>query len=309
MTAAVAAKRKNGRSTNGKHPDPPHPPSPEASQRALLAALRSVAKGDFSVRLSTAQAGIDGDIAEAFNDLVAMNARLLAEFQRISAVVGRDGRIAQRAHMTPAPGAWSTYITSVNELIDDLTHPIAETSRVLGSVARGDLSQQMVREVDGRPLKGEFLRSCNTINTMVDQLNSFAFEVTRVAREVGSEGKLGGQAQVQGVAGTWKDLTDSRQLDGRQPHEPSPQHRRSHHRRRQRRPLEEDHGRRARRDPRAQRHHQHDGRPAQRRSPRKSPASPAKSAPKGSSAVKPRSAASPGRGRTSPTRSTRWPAT
>ncbi len=172
--------------------------------------MRSAAeRGDFSVRLNVAQVGVNGDIAEAFNDLVAMNAALLAEFQRISAVVGRDGRIAQRAHLTPAPGAWSTYITSVNELIDDLTHPIAETSRVLGSVARGDLSQQMVREVDGRSLKGEFLRSCNTINTMVDQLNSFAFEVTRVAREVGSEGKLGGQAQVQGVAGTWKDLTDS----------------------------------------------------------------------------------------------------
>jgi CheY-like chemotaxis protein/HAMP domain-containing protein len=181
----------------------------DGAQRELLSALRSVAKGDFTIRLSTARPGIDGDVAEAFNDLVTMNARLLEEVQRISDVVGRDGRIAQRASLPTAPGAWSTYVTSVNELIDDLTHPIAETSRVLGSVARGDLSQQMVLEVDGRALKGEFLRSSKTINTMVDQLNAFAFEVTRVAREVGSEGKLGGQAKVQGVAGTWKDLTDS----------------------------------------------------------------------------------------------------
>ena len=201
MSATVAAKSR----TNGKS----HEKTSEGAQRELLSALRSIAKGDFSIRLSTARTGIDGDIAEAFNDVVTMNANLLAEFQRISNVVGRDGRIAQRAAMTPSPGAWSNYITSVNELIDDLTHPIAETSRVLGSVARGDLSQQMVLEVDGRALKGEFLRSSKTINTMVDQLNAFAFEVTRVAREVGSEGKLGGQAKVQGVAGTWKDLTDS----------------------------------------------------------------------------------------------------
>ncbi len=207
MSATVAATktRSNGKAGhNGKNGA-----TGEAAQRELLSALRGVAKGDFTIRLSTAKPGLDGEVAEAFNDLVTLNARLLGEFQRISEVVGREGRIAQRASLVSGQGAWSNYVTSVNELIDDLTHPIAETSRVLGSVARGDLSQQMVLEVDGRPLKGEFLRSSKTINTMVDQLNAFAFEVTRVAREVGSEGKLGGQAQVQGVAGTWKDLTDS----------------------------------------------------------------------------------------------------
>src|ERR1700685_1998325 len=116
----------------------------EGAQRELLSALRGVAKGDFTIRLSTARKGIDGDVAEAFNDLVTLNARLLGEFQRISEVVGREGRIAQRASLVSGAGAWSNYVTSVNELIDDLTHPIAETSRVLGSVARGDLSQQMV---------------------------------------------------------------------------------------------------------------------------------------------------------------------
>ena len=88
-------------------------------------------------------------------------------------------------------------------------HPISETGRVIGAVAKGDLSQTMALEIEGRPLAGEFLRTAKTVNTMVDQLGSFASEVTRVAREVGTEGKLGGQAKVKGVAGTWKDLTDS----------------------------------------------------------------------------------------------------
>ena len=182
----------------------------DAGRRQVLAALRSMAKGDFSIRVSTDHLrGIDAELAEAFNDVVTQNAQLLAEVERVSSVVGREGRIAERADLYPKVGAWAAHVKSVNTLIDDLTHPIAETSRVLGSVARGDLSQQMVLDVEGRPLKGEFLRASQTINAMVDQLNSFAFEVTRVAREVGSEGKLGGQASVPGVAGTWKDLTDS----------------------------------------------------------------------------------------------------
>src|SRR6185369_3446270 len=98
---------------------------------------------------------------------------------------------------------------SVNALISDLVHPTSETARVIGAVAQGDLSQTMALEVDDRPLQGEFLRTARTINTMVEQLGAFAAEVTRVAREVGTEGKLGGQADVKGVAGTWKDLTDS----------------------------------------------------------------------------------------------------
>ncbi len=98
---------------------------------------------------------------------------------------------------------------SVNSLISDLVQPSTEIARVIGAVAQGDLSQKMSLEVEGRPLQGEFIRTARVVNTMVDQLNSFASEVTRVAREVGTEGKLGGQAVVTGVAGTWKDLTDS----------------------------------------------------------------------------------------------------
>ncbi|MDP9017051.1 MAG: HAMP domain-containing protein, partial [Candidatus Eremiobacteraeota bacterium] len=176
--------------------------------RQLLAALRSFKKGDFSTRLPAAD-GLDGDIAEAFNECIELNERLANELQRVSTVVGRDGRISQRASLGSGGGEWLGYIESVNALISDLTQPMAETGRVLGAVAKGDLSQRMALEIDGRPLKGEFLRSSKIINTIVDQLNAFASEVTRVAREVGSEGKLGGQAVVKGVAGTWKDLTDS----------------------------------------------------------------------------------------------------
>src|SRR5437762_211498 len=108
-----------------------------------------------------------------------------------------------------ATGSWSECIDSVNTLIADLVQPTTEVARVIGAVAKGDLSQMMALEIEGRPLTGEFLRTAKIVNTMVDQLSTFASEVTRVAREVGTEGKLGGQAQVKGVAGTWKDLTDN----------------------------------------------------------------------------------------------------
>jgi HAMP domain-containing protein/CheY-like chemotaxis protein len=215
--AAVAGKPKtNGKrtATNGApaaRNGTPAARSTAASdneKRQLLNALRAVARGDFSVKLPTNWNGIDGDIAEAFNEVVGWNGRVLKEMDRISNVIGIEGRLGQRSELQ-APGSYGEKLIAVNRLIDDLTHPIAETSRVLGAVARGDLSQQMSLEVDGRPLKGEFLRSARTINAMVDQLNAFAGEVTRVAREVGSEGILGGQAHVRGVAGTWKDLTDS----------------------------------------------------------------------------------------------------
>ncbi len=212
---AAAGKTK----TNGKRPAVPDTSgvkgkngasgtSGDQVKRQLLNALRAVSRGDFSQRLPGSWDGIDGDLAEAFNDVVGNNARVLREMERISQVVGHDGRLGQRTEIQ-APGGYGEKLLAVNRLIDDLTVPIAETNRVLGAVARGDLSQQMALETDGRPLKGEFLRSARTINAMVDQLNAFAGEVTRVAREVGSEGTLGGQAHVRGVAGTWKDLTDS----------------------------------------------------------------------------------------------------
>ena len=175
---------------------------------ALLGALRALRNGDLRVRLPEGEAGIAGAVAEAFNDIVELNQRTAQELRRISRAVGREGRISHRVSIGPA-GSWARNEAAVNQLVFDLTEPMLEVSRVLDAVARGDLSQRMAVEIDGQPLKGEYKRLADTINTMVDQLNAFASEVTRVAREVGTEGKLGGQADVRGVGGTWKDLTDS----------------------------------------------------------------------------------------------------
>ena len=131
------------------------------------------------------------------------------ELERLAKVVGKEGKIGQRGRVRGATGGWDAKLRAVNDLIEDMVQPTAEVSRVIGAVAKGDLSQTMTVEIDGRPLRGEFLRIGKVVNTMVEQLASFASEVTRVAREVGTEGKLGGQATVKGVAGTWKDLTDN----------------------------------------------------------------------------------------------------
>ncbi|MEZ0266811.1 MAG: HAMP domain-containing protein, partial [Phycisphaerae bacterium] len=183
--------------------------SSDLDDTQLLSALTALKKGDFSVRLPIALAGIDGKIADTFNDVMDLNQRMAGELERLSRVVGKEGKISQRADIGEVTGAWKHSVKYVNNLISDLVHPINETGRVIGAVAKGDLSQTMATEIEGRPLAGEFLRTAKIVNTMVDQLGSFASEVTRVAREVGSEGKLGGQAKVKGVAGTWKDLTDS----------------------------------------------------------------------------------------------------
>ncbi|MBI4377055.1 MAG: GAF domain-containing protein, partial [Elusimicrobia bacterium] len=175
----------------------------------LLAVLISVKKGDFSVRMPVAKTGLAGKIADVLNEIIDLNQRLTSECDRIGRVVGKEGRINERAHLEEATGGWRDSIVSINSLVTDLAHPTQEMARVIGAVARGDLTQTMTTEIEGRPLKGEFLRISTIVNTMVDQLSSFASEVTRVAREVGTEGKLGGQAQVKGVAGIWKDLTDN----------------------------------------------------------------------------------------------------
>jgi HAMP domain-containing protein len=175
----------------------------------LLKTLTALKKGNFSIRLPTDWMGVNGKIADTLNDVIEMIDRHVKELERISRVVGRDGKITQRAAPPAADGSWVSLIESVNTLVDDLTQPTTEMARVIGAVANGDLSQTMALEVDGRPLKGEFLRVVKLVNAMVTQLGSFASEVTRVAREVGTEGKLGGEAKVKGVAGTWKDLTDS----------------------------------------------------------------------------------------------------
>jgi len=187
----------------------PRQETPALDSRQLLAALRAFRRGDFSVRLPDDLDGVDGDIAEAFNSVVELNDRMTKEFERLGETVGRQGKINHRAKLPGATGSWAASVDAVNTLIADMVHPTAEMARVIGAVAKGDLSQTMDLENEERPLRGEFLRIGKVVNTMVGQLGSFASEVTRVAREVGTEGKLGGQAQVKGVAGTWKDLTDN----------------------------------------------------------------------------------------------------
>jgi HAMP domain-containing protein/signal transduction histidine kinase/CheY-like chemotaxis protein len=176
---------------------------------AVLSALNALKRGNSSVRLPAEWTGLAGKVAEVFNDVVEQNQLLHEELARLSHVVGRQGRLNSRGSLGQVSGFWRESIECINALIDDLVHPTSETARVIGAVAQGDLTQTMALEVEDRPLQGEFLRTATTINKMVNQLGSFATEVTRVAREVGTEGKLGGQAKVKGVAGTWKDLTDS----------------------------------------------------------------------------------------------------
>ncbi|MGJ9417657.1 response regulator [Massilia sp. CMS3.1] len=177
--------------------------------KLLLATLMALKKGDFSVRMPSDWTGVSGKIADTLNDIIETKSKMVEAVTEVSRVVGREGHLTQRADVPGVVGGWSTIISSVNTLIDDLVRPTTEMARVIGAVAKGDLSQTMALEVDGHPLKGQYLRAATTANTMVEQLSSFSSEVTRVAREVGTEGKLGGQAQVKGVAGTWKDLTDS----------------------------------------------------------------------------------------------------
>ncbi len=175
----------------------------------LLEALIALKHGDASVRMPRDWAGLQGRIADTFNDVVELNQRVAGELTHLREKVGKEGKLKLRADTSGVRGFWKESVDCVNALIDDLVHPTSETARVIGAVAQGDLTQTMALELEERPLQGEFLRTAKTVNKMVDQLASFASEVTRVAREVGTEGKLGGQAKVKGVAGTWKDLTDS----------------------------------------------------------------------------------------------------
>jgi HAMP domain-containing protein/signal transduction histidine kinase len=181
----------------------------QLDSKQLLAALTAFKRGDFSAQLPDDWTGIAGKVADTFNDIIRLNQRLTQELARIGRVVGKEGRIRQGASLGEASGSWADAMKSVNNLIEDLVHPTSEMARVIGSVAKGDLSQTIATEIEGQALEGEFLRTAKIVNTMVRQLSGFASEVTRVAREVGTEGKLGGQANVKGVAGTWKDLTDN----------------------------------------------------------------------------------------------------
>ena len=181
----------------------------DADLRQLLAAMRELKEGDFNIRLPVSDDPLLAEIADEFNGIAKLSTRMCDEMTRVSKTIGRQGQMNDRVSIGAVTGGWRQTIDSVNTLITDLASPTTEIARVLSAVADGDLNQKMVLEIDGKSVQGEFLRIATTVNTMVDQLGAFADEVTRVAREVGTEGKLGGQAEVPGVAGTWKDLTDN----------------------------------------------------------------------------------------------------
>ena len=186
-----------------------HTPPAEGDLAVILAGLQTMRDGDFSIRLPGNWTGLPGKVADTFNEIVAANQQIAQELKRVGRAVGKEGRTREHAKFSETRGAWGETETSVNTLIEDLLRPTTEVTRAIAAVAQGNLAQTVRLDVDGRPLEGEFLRSAEIVNTMIQQLGVFTAEVTRVAREVGTDGKLGGQAVVPGVAGTWKDLTDS----------------------------------------------------------------------------------------------------
>src|SRR5206468_836695 len=200
-----AGPRRTSAGLNGRT----EPPTDRLDERKLLEVLTALRNGNFSPRLPLKWTGIAGKVADTVNDVMDINQRMARELGRLATVVGKEGRIDQRASLSHFTGSWAASLESVNALIGDLVHPTSEMARVIGAVAKGDLTQSMALDLDGRSLHGEFLRTAKTVNRMVEQLGAFSSEVTRVVREVGTEGKLGGQAKVEGVAGTWRDLTES----------------------------------------------------------------------------------------------------
>ncbi|MGC2154289.1 MAG: HAMP domain-containing protein [Terriglobales bacterium] len=203
LVSDPASSEQSSKAKNNGHSDA----SPDLV--AILASLQTLRNGDFSVRLPGSWVGLAGKIADTFNDIAAADQKMALELKRLGQVVGKQGKTRERARFYESRGAWGDMESSVNTLVEDLLRPTTEVTRAISAVAQGNLTQTVRLEVDGRPLEGEFLRSAEIVNTMIQQLGIFTAEVTRVAREVGTDGKLGGQAQVPGVAGTWKDLTDS----------------------------------------------------------------------------------------------------
>ncbi|WP_327326435.1 HAMP domain-containing protein [Streptomyces sp. NBC_01210] len=220
MESGVAARGKNTRAKGGRARNNGTTEVDAAALNRLLAALVSMRDGNFRRRLTVSGDGVMSEIAAVFNEVADRNLHLTGELARVRRMVGREGKLTERLETGACEGSWAAAIDASNALVDDLARPVSEVGRVLSAVAEGDLEQRMelrshaVDRADGsdgslRPLRGEFLKVARTVNNLVDQLSAFTDEVTRVALEVGTEGKLGGQAQVRGMSGSWKDLTDS----------------------------------------------------------------------------------------------------
>ncbi|MCD6065817.1 MAG: response regulator [Bacteroidetes bacterium] len=209
MNKAKTNTRKNVVRKADIHIDPIEQLSGTLDKKELLRVLTEVKNGNFGARMPIDHVGLSGKICDTLNEIIGMNEKMMHEFTRAGNTIGKQGKLTQRIEVPVARGAWHTGIDSLNTLISDLVHPTIEIAHVISSVAKGNLSQQMSEKIGDHALQGEFARIAKEVNDMVKQLNLFSMEVTRVAREVGSEGKLGGQAKVKGVAGVWKDLTDS----------------------------------------------------------------------------------------------------
>ena len=229
--------------------------------RNIAAVTTAVAQGDLCQKITVDAKGEVIQLKETINTMVDQLGSFADEVTRVAREVGTEGRLGGQAFVPGVAGTWKDLTDNVNFMAANLTDQVRNIAQVTTAVAKGDLSQKITVDV-----KGEVLELKNTINTMVDQLRSFADEVTRVAREVGTEGKLGGQAEVAGVSGTWRDLTENVNFMARNLTDQVRNIAAGDHGGRQRRPVPEDHRRRPRRDPRAQGHHQHDGRPAVARS-------------------------------------------
>ncbi|MFD5630137.1 HAMP domain-containing protein [Streptomyces sp. NPDC127072] len=214
-TRSTETRAKGGRSRSNQRP--PSNGTTEVDTAALnrlMAALVSMRDGNFRKRLTVSGDGVMSEISAVFNEVADRNLHLTGELSRVRRVVGREGKLTERLAAGTSEGSWAAAIDASNALVDDLVRPVSEVGRVLSAVAEGDLSPRMdlraqAADGNGHPLRGEFLKVGRTVNNLVDQLSTFTDEVTRVASEVGTEGKLGGQARVRGMSGSWKDLTDS----------------------------------------------------------------------------------------------------
>ncbi|HWD05134.1 MAG TPA: HAMP domain-containing protein, partial [Amycolatopsis sp.] len=180
-----------------------------AALERLLTAVRELGDGNFRRRFVAHGDSVVAQLAGAFNVIAERNQRLVTELMRVREAVGQEGRLTERVRSEVGPGGWATAVDTINGLIEDVSKPVVELDRVLGAVAEGDLSQPMALQLDGRPLKGQYADLAKTVNGLLAQLSRFAAEVIRLSREIAGEGRLGGQAEVPGVAGTWRDLTDS----------------------------------------------------------------------------------------------------
>ncbi|MGN6602352.1 MAG: HAMP domain-containing protein, partial [Ginsengibacter sp.] len=199
-------KPKSRKSYNGQA----ETPTDHHQMREILTVLDQVKNGNFNVRIPVTSIGIDGKVCDTINEIISLNEILFQELKQARETIGKKGQLTHRVELPrSARGAWSEGVESINNLISDLVHPTIEIANVISSVAKGNLSHEMPLKIADHKLEGEFGRIAREVNHMVKQLNLFSMEVTRVAREVGSEGLLGVQAKVKGVAGVWKDLTDS----------------------------------------------------------------------------------------------------